>query len=77
MAKHLDHSILLDKHGWTRAMRNCICGSGLPGNHNYDARGIYLRMTCDKCHEEKMQGYRSDVLNDPNYWHDESIDEDC
>jgi hypothetical protein len=42
----------------------------------YDARGIFLTYTCDKCHARKMSIYRPDVLTDPNYWHDEPIDED-
>ena len=55
----------------------CICGSGLPAQRNYDARGIYLCMTCYKCHIEKMAKWRPDVLTNPNYWHDEPLDEDC
>jgi len=55
----------------------CICGSGKTQNQNYDARGIYLCATCDNCHAAKMKQYRPDVLSDSNYWHDESIDEDC
>lgn len=43
---------------------------------NYDARGIFLTYTCPKCHREKMGAYRKDVLDDPNYWHDEPLYED-
>jgi hypothetical protein len=42
----------------------------------YDARGIFLAYTCDACHDEQMSHYRQDVLTDPEYWHDEPIDED-
>jgi hypothetical protein len=42
----------------------------------YDARGIFLCYTCDKCHDAKMAKYRPDVLTDSNYWHDEDIDAD-
>lgn len=42
----------------------------------YDARGIYLCKVCDKCRDVKLAGYRSDVLTDPNYWHDEPIEPD-
>lgn len=42
----------------------------------YDARGIFLTYTCPKCHHAKMSKYRADVLEDPNYWHDEPIDGD-
>lgn len=42
----------------------------------YDARGIFLTYTCTACHADKMAGYRQDVLDDPNYWHDEPIEEE-
>jgi hypothetical protein len=57
-------------------IRLCNCGSGLPSSWVNDARGIPLARTCDNCHKEKMAPYRSDVLTDSNYWHDEPIDED-
>jgi hypothetical protein len=42
----------------------------------YDARGIFLTYVCDKCRKEKLSGFRADVLDDPNYWHDEPIDDE-
>lgn len=39
----------------------------------YDARGIFLTYTCDRCHDEKMSKYRPDVLSDSDYWTDEEI----
>ena len=54
----------------------CTCGSGLYPDAAHDARGIFLCYTCSKCEREKMSGYRSDVLTDANYWHDEPIEED-
>jgi hypothetical protein len=54
----------------------CSCGSDLRGEPNYDARGIFLTFTCDKCHDDKMKQFRDDVLTDRNYWHDEPIDEE-
>lgn len=42
----------------------------------YDARGIFLARTCKLCHDTVMSKYRPEVLTDPNYWHDEPIDED-
>ena len=42
----------------------------------HDARGIPLKRVCSECREEKLAGYRKDVLVDPNYWHDEPIDAD-
>jgi len=56
--------------------RACPCGSGLSSEWQVDARGIELTRTCLKCHKEKMQRYRPDVLRDPNYWADEAIEED-
>jgi hypothetical protein len=41
-----------------------------------DARGIPLCRVCDICLEAKLAKYRPDVLTDPNYWHDEPIEED-
>jgi hypothetical protein len=56
--------------------RTCSCGSGLLAHWQFDARGIELVPTCEKCHERKMARYRKDVLTDPNYWADEPIDEE-
>lgn len=42
----------------------------------YDARGIYLCRVCEVCEKAKLRGYRPDVLTDPQYWHDEPLDED-
>ena len=42
----------------------------------YDARGIPLCRVCDICRKAKLAKYRSDVLSDPDYWHDEPIEED-
>ena len=58
------------------AARICPCGSGKNSYWQYDARGIPLCRTCDDCHDEKMKRYRSDVLTDAAYWHDEPIDQD-
>jgi hypothetical protein len=40
----------------------------------FDARGIFLRFVCNDCVDEKLKGYRSDVLSNPNYWADEPIE---
>jgi hypothetical protein len=59
-------------------MTVCTCGSGLPRSAAYDARGIFLTYLCHRCEREKLSHYRPDVLTDPNYWHDEPIDdEEC
>ena len=57
-------------------LQQCPCGSGEYPGTNYDARGIFLCYTCDKCQEEKLSKYRPDVLTDSNYWADEAIEED-
>ena len=54
----------------------CPCGSGELSWWEYDARGIPLTRVCEQCQEEKLSKYRPDVLTDPDYWHDEPIDED-
>lgn len=52
----------------------CPCGSGKDSYWQYDARGIELCRTCTECHDEKMAGYRTDVLTNANYWADEPIE---
>jgi len=42
----------------------------------YDARGIPVGRVCEDCVESKRRQYRSDVLEDPNYWADEPIEEE-
>jgi hypothetical protein len=54
----------------------CGCGSGLVREAHHDARGIFLCYACLSCEREKLSHYRSDVLTDPDYWHDEPIEED-
>ena len=60
-------------------VRPCTCGSGLDSYWQNDARGIPLCRTCDTCHDEKMKGYRPEVLTDSQYEDDEDIDgeHDC
>ena len=57
-------------------LQKCTCGSGEYPHAEHDARGIFLCYTCSKCYDERMSGYRQDVLTDPDYWHDEPIDSD-
>lgn len=57
-------------------MRTCPCGSGRERFAQHDARGIFLRYTCTKCHDREMARYRPEVLNNHNYYADEAIDED-
>lgn len=58
------------------ARNTCSCGSGLVREAHHDARGIFLCYACLSCQKEKLSHYRSDVLTDPDYWHDEPIEEE-
>lgn len=58
------------------AIRTCPCGSGQPREELYDARGIFCTFYCEDCEAKKRAGYRADVLEDRNYWHDEPLDDD-
>ena len=57
-------------------LRECSCGSKQIAPAHYDARGIFLTYACEKCEKQKLSGFREDVLTDPNYWHDEPLDEE-
>lgn len=57
-------------------VRLCPCGSGKESWWENDARGIPLARVCESCRSEKLKRFRPDVLTDPDYWHDEPIDED-
>lgn len=52
----------------------CTCGSGKQRFAKYDGYGIFLTYVCDKCEEEKMKQYRSDIAE--QYDTDEPIDID-
>lgn len=54
----------------------CDCGADKAFDRLYDARGIYCCRYCDACESAKRAEFRADVLTDPNYWHDEPIDDD-
>jgi len=41
-----------------------------------DARGIEVARVCEECVDEVKKEYRSDIFEDPNYWHDEPIEDD-
>ncbi|QWY83478.1 hypothetical protein [Rhizobium phage RHph_X2_28B] len=58
------------------AAKICPCGSGKDSWWEYDARGIPLTRVCEDCKQRKLAGYRPDVLTNPNYEADESIEED-
>lgn len=57
-------------------IRLCPCGSELESWWENDARGIPLARVCEICRTDKLSRFRPDVLTDPNYWHDEPIEED-
>ena len=54
----------------------CHCRSGKPRRELIDARGIFCTFVCDDCEKEKRRRFRADIFTDPNYWHDEPIEED-
>ena len=56
--------------------KECSCGSGKEPWPIEDARGIFLTFVCEECKEEKLSHFRKDVLTDPDYWHDEPIDDE-
>lgn len=56
--------------------RPCPCGSGLDSTWAYDAMGYPLCRTCVQCHTRKMDGFRADVIHNPNYLADEDFEED-
>jgi hypothetical protein len=56
--------------------QTCPCGSGKARKAEHDARGIFLCYTCDDCRKQKLSGYRSEVLADGAYNHEEPLDED-
>lgn len=52
----------------------CGCGSGKVMFWIYDARRIPVAKACHDCKADKLEGYREDILTDPNYWTDEAVD---
>jgi hypothetical protein len=59
-----------------RYKNNCpYCDIAMISEVRYDAKGLFLTYACDKCWKQEKKRYRSDILSDPNYWHDEPIDE--
>lgn len=55
-------------------IKECVCGSGLIGFEEYDARGIYLARCCENCRDERLAYFRPEILDDPTYEVDEDID---
>lgn len=50
----------------------CPCGSNEWPEPQFDGRGIYLCLTCSKCHKQKMSKYRQDILD---YYDQNDVDE--
>jgi hypothetical protein len=44
------------------SLKPCNCGSGLHSWIEYDGQGIYLCRVCDECQEEKLSGFRPEIL---------------
>lgn len=45
----------------------CPCQSGEYREEIYDARGIFVAFVCDKCRNDRLNGYRADIFTDSNY----------
>lgn len=56
--------------------RPCPCGSGLPSDQLFDARGIYCCRICPACEAEKRAHYRPEIFTNPSYEADEPIEPD-
>ncbi len=57
-------------------LSECPCGSGEYPEAVSDARGIFVAYVCNQCRKEKLSGYRPEIFANPDYWHDEPIEED-
>lgn len=57
-------------------MKRCTCGSGKLRYELYDARGIFCSFICEDCEQKCKSRFRADIFTNPNYWHDEPIDDD-
>lgn len=47
----------------TTADRPCTCGSGMESYWLYDGQGIELCRGCGDCENEKLRGYRTEILS--------------
>lgn len=56
-------------------LTECPCGSTEFPEAVHDARGIFVAYVCGKCRARRLSRYRADIFTDPNYWHDEPIEE--
>jgi len=53
----------------------CPCGSSDEPVRVSDSRGIHIGLVCKTCADEKLSGYRDDVLYGPTYETEEQIEE--
>lgn len=53
-------------------LTKCPCGSGQYPTAEHDGYGIFLCYTCDRCRDEKLSHYRSDIFE--RYETDERIE---
>ena len=51
----------------------CQCGSGLFADWLYDGHGIPLVKACERCADEKLKGFRPDIME--QYVPDEQLEE--
>ena len=52
----------------------CSCGSGKCKFPTKDGYGIFLGYMCEDCEEERMDGFRNDIME--QYKCDEPLEED-
>jgi len=46
-----------------KPLDECSCGSGNGRFPLYDGYGIFLTYGCPSCEEEKLSGFRSDIMD--------------
>lgn len=61
---------------WIDTGKKCKCGSGKNRIPLVDAKGIFCEYVCSSCKDRVSTKYRTEVLNDPDYWSHEPIDEE-
>lgn len=52
----------------------CCCGSNLPTEDIFDARGIFVARVCAACKKRKLSEYRPEIFEDVNYEVNEQTD---
>ena len=56
-------------------VNTCPCGSGRGRRELRDARGIFCAFVCGRCEADRRAAFRPEIFADPNYDHDEPIED--